>query len=605
MIDLVRYLFIVRYDYHDSEQQARARLLLPLVSVTALLGAAFGVSSVIIQATGEYSTHISALSGFMAPLIIVWTAIALWSVQHGNVGVAAAMIALLLGSMALISLAIDGLTASAVLTIPVVLTYMGLTYGARGAIPTVGLAWIALPAVAYLQSEGDLPAAAAPFDTLLSGALSSAGMLTLTALLLWIFSWNLQRAVARTSRIAAQTHATAAIGQALSRILNIEELLTNAADLIRDRFALYHVQIFMFDERRDYADLSASTGAIGTALLAQGYRVPADPRSVPGEVMISGEMLYIRDVTATAYRHPALLADTRTELALPLFAGDDVVGVLDIHSTRHAAFSSDDIEALRIVSNQAGQAIQNARLFEAQQRSLVQNRRLFLESETNLREIERLNRQLTGQSWQDYLLERGEERFSVRVDGDDIVSGSTHWTPAMRQAAERRRMISQEDNNEQIIAVPISIRGEPVGAVEVRLTGQQNQTEIRSILQTVTERMAFSLENARLFEQARMAAEREQQINLITAQLQGLTSVEDVLTMAISSLGQALGAEQGAIRLIGPEAAAPPDQGPPPGDRPAPPPAPGAPRDRGRVTGLFSLHDTNPGEDPDRQDQSS
>jgi hypothetical protein len=61
--------------------------------------------------------------------------------------------------------------------------------------------------------------------------------------------------------------------------------------------------------------------------------------------------------------------------------------------------------------------------------------------------------------------------------------------------------------------------------------------------------MAFSLENARLFEQARMAVEREQQINQITARLQGLTSIEDVMTTAVSALGELLDAEEGAIRL--------------------------------------------------------
>jgi GAF domain-containing protein len=87
--------------------------------------------------------------------------------------------------------------------------------------------------------------------------------------------------------------------------------------------------------------------------------------------------------------------------------------------------------------------------------------------------------------------------------------------------------------------------------VEVRLPeGLSNRSEARNIVQAVTERMAFSLENARLFEQARLAAEREQQINAITARLQGLTSIEDILATAVSTLSEVLAADQGTIRLV-------------------------------------------------------
>ena len=181
---------------------------------------------------------------------------------------------------------------------------------------------------------------------------------------------------------------------------------------------------------------------------------------------------------------------------------------------------------------------------------MLQNRRLFLESETNLREIERLNRQLTGDSWQEYVNERGYEQFGVKITGDHIERGALEWSPLMRQAAERRRVITQKDDTAQVMALPITIRGEPIGAIEVRLSESHNPTDVRNLLQAVTERMAFSLENARLFEQAQLSAERELQINRITAQLQGLTTIEDVLTTAVATLGGVLDAEHGSIRLM-------------------------------------------------------
>lgn len=555
MIGVFRYLFVVQYNYRDTAQAIRARVALPLISSIAILGLVFGVFLAVASITGmELRANAISVGRIIVPMLLLWSALALWLTQRGAVSAATALIGLLLISLVGISLYADGITPSPILLIPVMMVYSGLIYGARGIVLSVLLTWVALPLTAYLQSEGELRAAASPLDKLLPEATISALMITLAALLLWLFAWNLQQALLRSSQVAARTRATAATGQAIARLLNVTELLTMSVDLIRDRFALYHVQIFIVDETRSYANLSASTGAAGQKLLTQGFRVPLNSRTVVGETISAADLRYVRDLHAATYQVPDALSECRSELALPLMAGSELAGVLDILSTRPGAFDEEDIEAMRIVANQIGQGLQNARLFESQQRNLLQNRRLFLESETNLREIERLNQQLTGQSWRHYLAERRGGAFGVRFVGDIEQSGDAAWTPTMQQAVERGRTISHEDHTGQLWAVPVVIRGQPVGAIEVKLPVQSaNQAEIRKIMQAVVERLAFSLENIRLFEQAQMAAEREQNINRMAAQLQGLTSIEDILTTAVSTLGQVLSADQGTIRLVEPE----------------------------------------------------
>lgn len=560
MIKLLRYLFVVQYDYRDPAQATRARMLVPFISTIAILLLILGVFLLGLAVTGDtLSDRNTAMSGAAVPVLIVLMLAVLWLTQTGYVRIGAAIISALLWAMAGVSLLLDGVAPVAVLTIPFVLTYFGLLYGTRGIVLTLALVWVALPVTAYLQSEGTLNAAEEPLDDLLPVALSSTVVITVTALSLWFFAWNFQQVLTRSMRAATLTRNAATVGQSLSRILNMQELLPQAVDLIRDRFAFYHVQIFLVDDV--YANLAASTGEIGSALLAQGYRVPVNGRTVVGDTIANNQMCYVPDITATAYHHSEMLADTRSELAIPLVVGNQVAGALDVQSVRPHAFGEEEIEAMQIMANQIGQTMQNAQLFESQQQGLLQNRRLFLESETNLREIERLNRRLTGQSWQEYLLERGEERLGVHIVGEEVQAGPVEWTPAMRQAAERHRIVSQDDGSEHVLAVPISIRGQSIGAVEVRLAGPHNQSEVRNIIQAVVERMAFSLENARLFEQAHMAAEREQQINQITSQLQGLTAVDDVLTTAISTLGQALGASEGTIRIAARDAGIPGSNG--------------------------------------------
>lgn len=546
----LRYLFAVQHEYHDIAQATRARALLRLSSSIAVLGMLFSVYLIAVMLLGIGTSTNALQGGVVFPVFVGLPVLALWLTQKGRIDAAAAVMGLLLWTSVGLSLFGDGLTPPAVLTIPTALTFTGLIYGPRGITGGLLVGTGILILSAYLQSEDRLAAPAAPFKDLLGDALVSGMMLSLVALLLGIFSWNMQSALLRANRIVVQTRATAEVGQYLSQILNLDELLSQAVDLLRDRFAFYHAQIFTVDDNRTYANLVASTGEIGQALLSQGFRVPVGPNTMVGAAISTEQLMHTRDTTTSSFSPIESLAHTRSEVVIPLTVGGRLFGVLDIHSLRPNAFSNEDVETLRVIANQLAQSFQNAQLFEAQQRSLLQNRQLFLDSETNLREIQRLNRQLTGLSWQEYVLARDENQFSVHIVDQELQTDPVEWTPAMHQAIERQRLVSQQTGDDQILAIPISVRGQPIGAIEVHLSGPHNQSEIRSILQAVTERMTFSLENARLFEQAQASAEREQQINRISAQLHGLTSVEDVLTTALSALSESLEADAGAVRLV-------------------------------------------------------
>jgi signal transduction histidine kinase len=58
------------------------------------------------------------------------------------------------------------------------------------------------------------------------------------------------------------------------------------------------------------------------------------------------------------------LPHTRSEMALPLIAGNEVIGALTVQSVEEAAFSDDDATALQAMANQLAVAINNARLLK-------------------------------------------------------------------------------------------------------------------------------------------------------------------------------------------------------------------------------------------------
>ena len=58
------------------------------------------------------------------------------------------------------------------------------------------------------------------------------------------------------------------------------------------------------------------------------------------------------------------LPDTRSEMALPLALGGNVIGALTVQSTAEAAFSDEDISSLQMMADQLAVAINNARLLQ-------------------------------------------------------------------------------------------------------------------------------------------------------------------------------------------------------------------------------------------------
>lgn len=342
--------------------------------------------------------------------------------------------------------------------------------------------------------------------------------------------------------------ASADIGNDVSQMLELNVLLDRAVEIIRDRFAFYHVSVFLLGEQQKYANLISSTGDVGERMLARGHRLSVDSNSVVGRAAQSQEVIITRDTDdEKGHAFNELLPFTRSELALPITDHDGIVGVLDIQSRRPDAFTGMEIDALRVITNQLTTAIRNARLFEDKELSIRENKRLFIEAETNLREIQRLNRQLTRQAWVDYL--RTDRRIDGVTLGDSTFQNTAEWTDAMIDASRRRRPITEESGDVRKIAVPIELRGEVVGAIELETSPTNKKDDLVDMVRTVSSRLAVSLDNARLFEESNEATAQEQRVSEIVSQYQSAESVDELLRVTIQGLAETLGAEQASIRL--------------------------------------------------------
>ena len=71
-------------------------------------------------------------------------------------------------------------------------------------------------------------------------------------------------------------------------------------------------------------------------------------------------------------RYIMSMPNTRSELAVPLIVRDEVVGVLDCQSEQEDFFDIETIDLLTLFSTQASIALQNAKLYSAEQRKSAQ-----------------------------------------------------------------------------------------------------------------------------------------------------------------------------------------------------------------------------------------
>ncbi|MDX1991443.1 MAG: GAF domain-containing protein [bacterium] len=163
---------------------------------------------------------------------------------------------------------------------------------------------------------------------------------------------------------AAQVETVALVGSQIATNLELQELLWSVADLTKENFDRYHVNIYLLDH--DSLVLAAASDEVGRKLVAKGHRIPMQlENSLVARAARERTPVVVEDVSANPdYLPNPLLMETRSELALPIIVGQELIGVLDVQDNKLDAFQDVDVQAKSILANQIAVAVQNARSFE-------------------------------------------------------------------------------------------------------------------------------------------------------------------------------------------------------------------------------------------------
>lgn len=161
-------------------------------------------------------------------------------------------------------------------------------------------------------------------------------------------------------RRAFQLAMTSHLSQRITSILDVDGLLSEVVELLRQNLGYYYSQVLLRDGP-DYLTLRSGSGPVGERIAEAGLRIPLDDRTLVGWVAHHGDPLCANDVQQEPrYRPLDELPQTQAELGVPLRVGGQVIGVLDIHSNQRNAFDDDDQTMLQMLGDQIAVAVQNA-----------------------------------------------------------------------------------------------------------------------------------------------------------------------------------------------------------------------------------------------------
>jgi PAS domain S-box-containing protein len=169
-------------------------------------------------------------------------------------------------------------------------------------------------------------------------------------------------------RVEARTRdlqVAAEVSQQLVSVLDLDQLLPQVVELTKSSFSLYHAHVYLLDEAREWLIMTAGAGEAGRIMKERGHKIPLNAeRSLVARAAREREAVIIGDVLKEPDFLPnPLLPQTRSEMAVPMILGEDVIGVLDVQSEQVDRFSKDEMLVMTTLAGQVAVAVRNARAF--------------------------------------------------------------------------------------------------------------------------------------------------------------------------------------------------------------------------------------------------
>lgn len=289
-----------------------------------------------------------------------------------------------------------------------------------------------------------------------------------------------------------QIRTVAEISRSVASVLDPQLLSQQVVELVKDRFNLYYVGVFLLDDKGEFALLKAGTGEAGKQMLEASHKLAVGGTSMIGWCTSNRKARIALDVgkEAVRFENPHLPL-TRSELAIPIVSRYKVFGALTLQSEKVNAFSDEDIQIFQGIADSMAIALENSRLFQ--------------ESQKSIEEIQKLNRAYVQSAWQE------------RLQTDQGL------------AYEYENLTKPEIGTGRSFNFPIRLRDQNLGNITIEADEKGFLPEEIEFIQAITDQIALALENVRLLEGTQARATYERRLNTMTADFSQKTNVEDIL----------------------------------------------------------------------------
>jgi signal transduction histidine kinase len=352
------------------------------------------------------------------------------------------------------------------------------------------------------------------------------------------------------------------IASVVSQSLDLEEILCSALDKVLQATKLDIGGIYLLNRETQILTIKAHRGfkpefltEIDNLRIGEGFS---------GKVLQDGQPLVIRDVSLDSRltRQEVKREGLKSLAVVPLCSKGKTLGTLFLASRDLRDFDQDELELLISAGQQIGVAVDNASLFQAQQRRAEQFRVIsevgrqitsFIDIDQVLEQVVDLIQKSfgydhvaiatieedyavyrvgAGRLWEDPAFNFNPSRLKIGAEGVTgrvAASGEMLYLPDVREDAGYVEMKGSGTLSE--LTVPVKVKGKVISVLDIqsdKLNAFDETDQV--VLQSLADQAAVAIENAQLYKQAKQLAVIEERNRLarelhdsVTQALYGIT----------------------------------------------------------------------------------
>jgi len=386
-----------------------------------------------------------------------------------------------------------------------------------------------------------------------------------------------------TQKRLAETTTLHKVAEIINSTLDLKEVFQRVVDELSNTFGYRLVDIYLLEE--EGLRLQANVGYDDKTTI----ELISLERGVIGRVARTGQSAFIRDVSQDPDFIPSY-PDIASEIAVPIKSGETLLGVLNVECDECRLLAEDDLLLLVTLSSHIGVAIENARLYEEEQRRSTQRHTIaevgrrtasILEMDALLPQVVDLIAHNFGYYYvnifqidpdSEYAVYKAatgkaglaivEEGLQLKVGEEGIIGWvAGHGQPLLvNDVGQDPRYYPHPalPDTRSELAVPIRAGGGIIGVLDVQSTELNafDEGDLET-LQTLADQLAVAIENARLYEETQKRLAETTTLHKVAEIINSTLDLKEVFQRVVDELSNTFGyrlvdiylLEEGGLRL--------------------------------------------------------